>query len=132
MATVTPAQVYAMLGGAHYARRVARISDRNRTLWALGDLCKWAREDLMAHNAVYTAAYGLAWTLETGRTDGQRHFYIIGLRVRDLCALVAEIAGQCETIGSVPYYVNGHVIVEHMPRPDGLLQFRRVRGTKQG
>lgn len=55
---------------------------------------------------VYTAAYGLAWTLQTGRVAGGVDRGIKALDARKLAELLATLAVECPTIGDVPRWIN--------------------------
>lgn len=55
--------------------------------------------------AAYNAAYGIAWSLDTGRLDGRRHIALKGLKFPALVNLVATITALDLTIGDVPRWL---------------------------
>lgn len=62
--------------------------------------------DAQEQLALDTAAYGLRWSLTTGRIYGQLAMKIErNLNARQVCSLVAQIAQECKVSGDVPTWL---------------------------
>jgi hypothetical protein len=66
------------------------------------DLCCLRAQQGELPYAVYTAAYGIAWVMQTGRQDGRMFITLRDMKARTMAELVAAVAMDCETINDVP------------------------------
>lgn len=57
-------------------------------------------------HAAYTAAYGIAWAIETSRVSAQVAQAIKSLGDAKLATLVARVGNECATINDVPRWLN--------------------------
>lgn len=52
-------------------------------------------------------AYGIAWTIETGRINGQTHIALKAMSVRDLFILIHKVHEHCANMSEIASYLMG-------------------------
>lgn len=72
--------------------------------YRLGAILRDVRAGTLPH-AFDTAAYGIAWAVETGRLPGAVELRLRALSYIQTAALVIDCAGACPTIGDVPAWL---------------------------
>lgn len=93
--------------GARYNKVAATSSDRLNGV--LADVQRYARynEEDGIPSSYGLVAYGLAWTIETGRVNGQTHIALKAMPVRRLLALVYALSANCANMGEYARYLMG-------------------------
>ena len=73
----------------------------------IADACRWAgrSEDGIPYS-YYSAAYGVAWAIQSGRVGGAVEAKIKGMSAYRFCALLDELAGKVEVAATVPRLLN--------------------------
>ncbi len=93
--------------GARYNKVAATSSDRLNGV--LADVQRYVRynEEDGIPAAYGLTAYGLGWSIETGRINGQTHIALKAMTTRRLLALVQDLHSHCANMGEMPAYLMG-------------------------
>lgn len=102
--------VTAFIGKREISRyNAAEKSGSYRLSHVLGDVQRYARyneEDGIPSQYGLTA-YGISWSIDTGRVNGATHIALKAMSVRDLLTLIQRVHTHCANMGEIPAYLMG-------------------------